>query len=236
MNSQEEAPWENFERLNLFSGPLYRMMWAHGYPQAELLDDIENHHVYGLLCACSQLRFMVADCSRLDGPHKQDHRATVKNAIEHVGYFYNDLLQVAGGLSIETDNSHRLVANIRGIIPHYYAVILEFHRRHPNQISPHRLQDAVQSIMELAAQDYKHGGDESMVRVSWPLFVAAMVTDKPHHQTWFLGRLQSIGRFGKNYERAAKFLAKMLEMQDILGRKVGYDEVLQSTGMETFVI
>ncbi|KAF5007794.1 hypothetical protein FDECE_5918 [Fusarium decemcellulare] len=236
MGSQDSAPWENFERINLFSSPLYRVMWASRYPQAELLDDVENHHIYGLLCACSQLRCMVAEISMLDDTGKQHRESAINNGIEQVGYYYNDLFQVAGGLSLDTDNSHRLVANIRGIIPFYYAVILEFHRVHPSLETQRRVKETIESIMDLTAQDYKHGGDKSMVRVAWPLLVTAMVTDKCRHQNWILGRLQDISRFGKNYERAYHFLAKMVEMKDALGRRVSAQEVMEFSSLEAFVI
>ncbi|CAH0054581.1 unnamed protein product [Clonostachys solani] len=236
INIQDSAPWENFERINLFSSPLYRIMWADRYPQVELLDDIENHHIYGLLCASSQLRCMVANFSLLDDLGKQRQEPVIENAIEKVGYYYNDLFQVAGGLSLDTDNSHRLVANIRGIVPHYYAVVLEFHRANPRRKPQGQVQEIIELIMSLAAQDYRHGGDGSMVRIAWPLFVTAIVTDKCRYHDWIRNRLQSISKYGKNYERAYQYLVKMSQVGNAVGSRAGALEALDSVGLEAFVI
>ncbi|RMJ19381.1 hypothetical protein BHE90_009508 [Fusarium euwallaceae] len=213
IGEQNPATWENFERLNHFSLPLYRTMWADSYPQAEMVDDIENQHVYSLLSACGHLRYMISDLSRLHGAARERQEVAVEEAIAQVGHLYNDLLQVAGGLSMATDNSHRLVANIRGIVAYYYAIMLEFHRVSSSHLDGFRVQEVVQCIMDLAAQDYEHGGDESIVRIAWPLFVTALVTDKARHQNWVLSHLGRIRRFGKNYDRAYEFLGNIIKGQ-----------------------
>ncbi|KAI8255348.1 Sterol uptake control protein 2 [Colletotrichum sp. SAR11_239] len=236
-------PLGSFERLHRFSNPLYRSMWADAYPQAELLDDVENRNVYAFLGACSQLRFMIAQLANLsndeDEASQQQRIMAVDMTIQQVGWKFTELLEVAAELSISTDNSHRLVANIRGIVPHYHAVVLEFLRLTRFNETPMlstRQRNALREIMNLAFQAFKHEGDESMTRIAWPLFMVALETDDLLHREWVLSRFQGMSRFGKNLDRAHVFLKEIIEMQNKLGRRVDVRERFQSGEVGLFVI
>ncbi|OLN96308.1 Sterol uptake control protein 2-like protein 4 [Colletotrichum chlorophyti] len=235
-------PLDAFERLHRFSNPLYRSMWADAYPQAELLDDVENRNVYALLGACGQLRFMIAQLANIsheDDVSQQQRAMAVDLAIQQVGWKFTELLEVAAELSISTDNSHRLVSNIRGIVPHYHAVVLEFLRLTRFNDTPMlsaRQRSALREIMNLAFQAFKHEGDEAMTRIAWPLFVVALETDDLLHREWVLSRFQGMSRFGKNLDRAHVFLKETIEMQNRLGRRFDVRERFQSGEVGLFVV
>ncbi|TDZ15340.1 Sterol uptake control protein 2 [Colletotrichum orbiculare MAFF 240422] len=249
-------PLDSFERLHRFSNPLYRSMWADAYPQAELLDDVENRNVYALLGACGQLRFMIAQLANLSREEEDDggggaHRqrvAAVDTAIRQAGWKFAELLEVAAELSVGTGSStRRLAANIRGIVPHYHAVVLEFLRltRFNDDDDDggggggglcERRRGALRGIMNLAFQAFKHEGDGSMTRIAWPLFVAALETDDLVHRDWVLARFRAMSRFGKNLDRAHVFLVETIEMQDRLGRQVDVRERFRSGEVGLFVI
>ncbi|KAL2872962.1 hypothetical protein SGCOL_011886 [Colletotrichum sp. CLE4] len=235
-------PLDAFERLHRFSNPLYRSMWADSYPQAELLDDVENRNVYALLGACGQLRFMIAQLANLiheDDASQQQRVMAVDMTIQQVGWKFTELLEVAAELSISTDNSHRLVANIRGIVPHYHAVVLEFLRLTRFDATPMlsaRQRSALREIMNLAFQAFKHEGDEAMTRIAWPLFMVALETDDLLHREWVISRFQAMSRFSKNLDRAHFFLKDIIEMQNSLARRVDVRERFQSGEVGLFVI
>ncbi|KDN70701.1 hypothetical protein CSUB01_10338 [Colletotrichum sublineola] len=236
-------PMDAFERLHRFSNPLYRSMWADAYPQEELLDDVENRNVYALFGVCGQLRFMVAQLANLshedDNALRQQRIVAVDMAIQQVGWKFTELLEVAAELSISTDNSHRLVANIRGIVPHYHAVVLEFMRLTRSNDVPllsDRQRSALREIMNLAFRAFKHQGDESMICIAWPLFIVALETDDLLHREWILSRFQGMSRFSKNLDRAHVFLKETIELQNRLGKRVDVRERFQSGEVDLFVI
>ncbi|KAK6222406.1 C6 zinc finger domain protein [Colletotrichum tabaci] len=236
-------PLDAFERLHRFSNPLYRSMWADAYPQAELLDDVENRNVYALLGACGQLRFMIAQLASLshviNDASQQQRIMAVDVTIQQVGWKFTELLEVAAELSTSTDSSHRLVANIRGIVPHYHAVVLEFLRMtrvNDTLTLLTRQRNALREIMNLAFQAFKHEGDEAMTRIAWPLFMVALETDDLLHRDWVLSRFQRMSRFGKNLDRAHGFLKETIEIQNRLGRRVDVRERFQSNTVDLFVI
>ncbi|KAF7546844.1 hypothetical protein G7Z17_g8144 [Cylindrodendrum hubeiense] len=235
-------PLESFEKLHRFSNPLYRTTWGENYPQSELLDDVENRSVYSLLGACTQLRFMIAQLAKLfecDAAAAHQRALVVERSIQEVNNKFSELMEVAAELSLTTDNSHRLVANIRSVVPHFYAVVLDFLRlTQPDDevtISSRQI-SALRQIMNLAFQTYKHGGDEAMMRIAWPLFMVALETDDLLHREWALDRLGSISKFGKNFERAHHFLVDVVDMQSRSGKRVNVRERFQSGEVGLFVI
>ncbi|KAH7022012.1 hypothetical protein EDB80DRAFT_693939 [Ilyonectria destructans] len=235
-------PLESFDKLHRFSNPLYRTTWGENYPQSELLDDVENRSVYSLLGACTQLRFMIAQLAKLyecDAASAKERALVVELSIQEVSNKFSELMEVAAELSVTTDNSHRLVANIRSVVPHFYAVVLDFLRlTRPDDeagLCP-RQTSALRQIMNLAFQTYKHGGDEAMMPIAWPLFMVALETNDLLHREWALERLESITRFGKNFERAHRFLVGVVDMQIQSGRRVNVRERFQSGEVGLFVI
>ncbi|KAF2798606.1 hypothetical protein K505DRAFT_232887 [Melanomma pulvis-pyrius CBS 109.77] len=232
------TPVEAFSRLHRYSNPLYRLAWGDLYPQPELLDDVENRNIYALLGQCGQLRFMVAQLAVL---YRKDAAAAALKArdvdvsIEQVGYFFTELMEVASDLSLDTDNSHRLVANIRAIVPMYHAVVLDFMRVSAfDQPLGDRQRHALREILNMAYQSFKHDGDEAIIRVAWPLFMAALETDDLLHRDWVLDRFAAIGKYGKNFERAHRFLKEMIPAQQNLGRRIELRARLERT--EQFVL
>ncbi|KPM46440.1 hypothetical protein AK830_g33 [Neonectria ditissima] len=236
-------PLENFDRLHRYSNPLYRTTWGEDYPQSELLDDVENRSVYSLLGACTQLRFIIAKLARLyecDVEAAEERAWVVELSIQEVNTKFAELIEVAAELSLATDNSHRLVANIRSIVPYFYAVVLDFLRltrlddEDPSLSS--RQIDALRKIMNLAFQTYKHGGDEAMVRTAWPLFMVVLETNDLLHREWALDRFKAMSKFGANFERAHRLLVDVVETQSRSGKRVNVREQFQSGKVSLFVI
>lgn len=199
------------ESLNRFSDALYRIMWADNYPQVELLDDIENRSVFTLLTSTAQLRFMVAQLRALDTGSAPSRAAEIDSAFQFVSFRFTEIVAVADGLSMATDNSNRLVANIRDIVPHLYAVQIELDRVKRDFGIPSRLSlnRCITAIMNLAAQSFKHQGNEAMVPIAWPLYIVALETQCATQFDWIISRFHAMSTYGKNYERTYQFLAQM---------------------------
>lgn len=227
------TPYEDgMYSLHRLSYSLYRLVWTENYPQAELLDDVENRNIFALLLATSHLKFMV---SQLDDTTQ--HRAhEVVTAIRQVSCHFSEVLGVAEELSVTTNNSHRLVANIRAIVPQFYAVQVEFRRvarrlglRDQQQSSEH----LIEAIMNLALQAFKHQGDEAIIRIAWPMYLVALETRDPAYRKWVLARFQAISPYGENYARAHLFLKRATEQEktDMFREKESH-----SGDMELFVL
>ncbi|KAF2127382.1 hypothetical protein P153DRAFT_424630 [Dothidotthia symphoricarpi CBS 119687] len=230
---QVEDPVKTFTRLHRYSNSLYRTAWGDAYPQNELVDDVENRSIYALLCACAQLRFMTAQLAtiyRRGSPAAAQNSIDVGNSIAEVGDLFVELLEVASELSPNTNNSHRLVANVRAIVPMYYAVILDFDRLTAfDEPLGERQQCAVEEIMNLACQGYEHDGDEAIIRVAWPLFIVALETDDLGHRKWILDRFEAISKFGKNFQRAHQFLLGAIPIQDRLRVRIDLRDQMEKT-------
>ncbi|KAH8707812.1 Aspercryptin biosynthesis cluster-specific transcription regulator atnN [Beauveria bassiana] len=205
---------EGIERLHTFSNSLFRVVWGEAYPQAELTDDIENRSVFELTVCCSRARYSLATLARAvnagDVDAAQACTRATKSLIQYLAARYRELLEVASGLLPCTDHSHRLVANLRGIVPHYHAAVIVFSRladKVPDSppvfvdVKPH-----VDAIMSLARQAYRHQGSDAMVRIAWPLLVVSLETTHQPTRNWIIARFQSMATLGKNMERATDFL------------------------------
>jgi hypothetical protein len=233
-----EDPVKAFSILHRFSNSLYRISWGDAYPQSELLDDVENRNIYALLGQCVALRFMIAQLATLcrNGSSEASARTSmIWKSLHEVSEQYCELIDVADELSMATDNSHRLVANIRAIIPLYHAVVLDVMRVTAfNEPLSGRQRSALKSIMNIAYQSYKHGGDEALARVAWPLFLAVPETDDMLHRDWILDRFMALGKYGKNYERAHRFLVNTVPRQQTIGRRVNLRDQLEK--LDLFVL
>ncbi|KAE8422241.1 hypothetical protein BDV36DRAFT_291423 [Aspergillus pseudocaelatus] len=234
-------PLEKFEQLHHYSSPLYRIVWGDEYPQTELLDDVENRNVFFLEGACVQLRFMVAQLAKLHD--SKTDKATrwasdVELCIENTRNKFCDLIDVAAGLSVSTDNSHRLVANLRRVVPLFYAVVLYFLRVRSGlsqSVTPQQV-DSLRHIMNLAFQAHKYDGEKAMVRLAWPLFMVALETNDHLHREWVLGRFRAIRQFGLNFQRAYQFLVYVVDLQSKLGERVDVRGIFQSRDFGLFVL
>ncbi|KAK5992295.1 hypothetical protein PT974_05696 [Cladobotryum mycophilum] len=240
LGPEDPSPLNGFDNLHRFTNALYRMMWAESYPQEELLDDVENRDIFAFLCACMQLRFMVADLGHLDSQAVRQNLPVINSAFQQFDQQYGEMLEVAAKISPATDNSRRLVANIRAFTPIYHAVKLELMRT-CQSVGVAIGMDIVPAahmkhILDLAVQAYKHQGDDAMVRIAWPLFVVCLETDDQRHRAWILGVFRGISRYGKNHSRAFQFLQEAIELRDCLGEKINVREHIEATRGELFVI
>ncbi|KAJ4344956.1 hypothetical protein N0V95_006069 [Ascochyta clinopodiicola] len=235
---RSKDPIKAVARLHHYSNSLYRLAWGDAYPQAELVDDVENRNVYALLGHCAYLRFLTAQLATLyrnDPKSAAEQAYEVEYSIDEVGDLFRELMEVAHELSPATNNSHRLVANMRAIVPMYYAIILDFKRLAAfGKSMDERQRYALQEIMNLCFQDYIHGGDKPNLRLAWPLFIAALETQDLLHQKFVLERFELFRLYGKNYERAHRFLVTVIDMQRRHGKRV--DIRAQMEQSELFVL
>lgn len=239
------SPIDSYLKLHRFSHSLFRTVWGENYPQRELIDDIENRDVFGLLGSCYQLRYLVAEIANLDGNEARQRVSIVQDAINSVGEEYAELLEVASEISAQTDNSHRVTTNMRAFVPHYYSILLEFHRMRrgvsvvadgSGHADEAKIESYINVIMNLALQAYKHQGSDGLLLVTYPLFVAALETDSQTHRDWVLARFQDMVSFGRNIERAHRFLVKALGMQAQLGYKIDVRKQFRFGDTELFVV
>ncbi|KAJ4323945.1 hypothetical protein N0V94_001589 [Neodidymelliopsis sp. IMI 364377] len=231
-------PIKAFARLHHYSNSLYRLAWGDAYPQAELVDDVENRNVYALLGHCAYLRFLTAQLAtayREDPVSAANQAIEVEYSIDEVGDLFRELMEVAHELNLETDNSHRLIANLRTIVPMYYAIILDFLRL-TNFDGPmgERQRYALQEIMNLCYQDFIHSDTQPNLRVAWPLFMAALETQDMLHHNFILKQFEDFRLYGKNYERAHRFLRDVIEMQRRNGKHIDFRKQMEH--MELFVL
>ncbi|KAJ8116835.1 hypothetical protein OPT61_g1822 [Boeremia exigua] len=235
---RSKDPIKAVARLHHYSNSLYRLAWGDAYPQSELVDDVENRNIYALLGHCAYLRYLTAQLTtwyRDDRTLAMEQAHKVEYSIDEVGDLFRELMEVAHELSTETDNSHRLVANMRSIVPMYYAIILDFKRSTAfDQPMDERQRYALQEIMNLCFQDFKHSGNQPNLRVAWPLFMAALETQDMLHQSFIIERFETFRLYGKNYERAYHFLVRVLPMQRRQGKRVNIRAQMEEN--ETFVL
>lgn len=217
MGPNDASSISGFDMLHIYSYSLYRSMWGDTYPQVELLDDVENRDIFACLCASMQLRGIVAGLDKLDVNELRQRLPAAESAFRQVDLRYGELLEVASDISPSTDNSHRLVANIRAVIPIYHAAKLELLRvirRNGITTSIEIVPEAhITAIIDLAIQADKHQGIEGTIRVAWPLFVVALKTNSVVHQRWILSRFQAMSSYSKNLKRAHRFLTEALRIQ-----------------------
>ncbi|PTB54487.1 hypothetical protein M431DRAFT_530667 [Trichoderma harzianum CBS 226.95] len=202
--------FRSFTEVAKYSNPLFCRVWGDDYPIQELMDDISNHDIFLLYGSCFQVRYMA---SRLDSLRKQVSTAAeqcenvIELAFQEIAETYTETFLLASKITVETDNSLRVIKNLRFIVPHYHAAILYYVRcADPRRSSPDRRMVSLKMIMKLAYQAFKLEGDEAMLRIAWPLFIAILETDDLLHREWLIARLHALGKFGKNYSRAASFV------------------------------
>ncbi|KAF4956262.1 hypothetical protein FSARC_11618 [Fusarium sarcochroum] len=235
---------DKLEQLHHFSSPLYGTVWGKEYPQDELVDDIENKNVFFLEGACAQLRLMTAQLDRLDSDEKESGERWARDimiAIDNVNSKFGDLIEVAAGLSPLTNNAHRLVANMRRVVPFFHAAVLYFFRvrskgSRDQQPLTEWQNEALSQIMSLAFQAHKYDGEQAMVQLAWPLFMVALETNDHLHREWALSQFSAISKCGVNFERAYRFLVATVELQSRLGRRVDVRDRLRSGEFGMFVI
>ncbi|OJD40637.1 c6 zinc finger domain protein [Diplodia corticola] len=234
-----------FNAIHEYSEPLFRTTWGERYPQAELVDDMDNRKVYSLYAKAALVRYENAEFSA--ALHRGDDRDAARRALNIEDAFgllrdeFAELLALASQLSPDVDHSRRLHQNIRYVVPHYYAMELEFLRltRFAEPLAaPNATQKrALQEIMNLAYQGYKHDGERFLARIPLPLLFAGMETDDLIHRSWILDRYQGLTKYGKNYARAFACLKAVVDEQDKAGgRRVDHMLLLAEGRFEHFVI
>jgi hypothetical protein len=95
---------------------------------------------------------------------------------------------------------------------------------------------SLKMIMKLAYQAFKLEGDEAMLRIAWPLFIAILETDDLLRREWLIARLRALGKFGKNYSRAAVFVESFVAEEERKGERLDFQAYLTSGGFEQFSI
>jgi hypothetical protein len=124
---------------------------------------------------------------------------------------------------------------MRAIVPMYYAIILDFKRLTAfDDPMDERQCYALQEIMNLCFQDFTHGGNQPNLRVAWPLFMAALETKDMLQQKFILERFEEFRLYGKNYERAYRFLVTAIPMQRRHGKRI--DIRVQMEQSDLFVL
>lgn len=234
-----------FNAIHRYSEPLFRTTWGERYPQAEVIDDDENRRVYSLYTKMSLIRYEIAEFSA--ALHRGEEQKAFRRAedIEHAFSLirdeFADLLELASQLSPDLDHSRRLTQNMRSVVPHYYAMQLEYLRltRFPEPLAqPSDVQRrALHEIMNLAYQGYKHEGERFLARIPLPLLFAAMETDDLIHRAWILDRYAGLTKYGKNYARAYACLKAVVHEQDKAGgARVDHMLLLAEGRFEQFVV
>lgn len=188
-----------------------------------------------------QLRSMVAQLAKFQDAETDPATrwaSHVELSVKSISNRFCDLIEVAEGLSVATDNAHRLVPNLRRVVRLFYAVILHFLRLRSGQsqsLCPQQV-EALRQIMNLAFQAHKYDGEKAMVRIAWPLFMVALETNDHLHGEWVLGRFHAISQFGLNFQRAYQFLLHVVDLQSRLGERVDVRAQLQPGEFGLFVI
>lgn len=240
------TPLDTYDRIHRYSHALYRTAWAENYPQKELLDDIENRGVFAMIGCCFMMRWMIADASMRSVEAAQTLIPGIQAAIDQTTEQYGELLAVASELSVKTDGSQRIAVNLRAFVPYYYAILLEFRRLckdtgtlDDSEGSGNTAADVsmhIRTIMTLSLHTYKHMGMSILQIVAWPLLIAALETDSQAHRDWILARFQNMGSYSRNYERAHRFLARMLDIQAQTGQKINILQQLATGEDDKFVL
>lgn len=227
------SPIKAFDTLHRYSGPLYTMAWGQQYPKGELLEDIQNRSAFSLLAACVQLRFLTAQLAQIyrEDPTAASQRSLhVKDCIDNVATSFSDTLGTTGKYSMETNDHNRSFAIVCAVVPMFHAVVLDYMRLtafdRPLGDKQHL---ALKEILNLAFQGRKYGGDEAMIKIAWPLFIAALESDDLLHRDWILKQFKNISKYGSNFARAHEFLLRVLPLQQQLGKRVNTQEHLDST-------
>lgn len=230
-------------RMHRYSNPLYRVTWAAAYPQVELLDDLANRSVFHLFTCCGPLRRMVANMGCLE-PHSDEfHREKerVGRAIAKVRAAFGEVLDVAQALSMDgsghgdgdAGQPRGLVANLRIVVPTFYAVEVEFARvagSSAAKASPAVVERALGEILRLAFQTHRQGGDAALTRIAWPLFVAALETTDLLHRQWVLERFSGMAALGDHLQRAHRLLADAVMMQERTGQRADVRAMMPAYG------
>lgn len=234
----DKDPLRGFSAIHRYSTTLFRI-WGGGYPQTQLLEDLENRQLFFLYGECGQLRYMVAKLASLylhDKTEAERRLPSVDLALRHVGRKYSELLQVASILTFGPEK-RKFVCNIRFIVPFYHATVLDFLRiTRSNEPLNERQYESLRQIINLAFQAYKDEGHQAMLRIAWPLFIASLESDDVVHKEWALSRFKSLGKHGPNYRRAFKVLEAAIAEQDRSGYCVSIMQFLGSGQYERFVI
>ncbi|KAH7050096.1 hypothetical protein B0J12DRAFT_600140 [Macrophomina phaseolina] len=234
-----------FNSIHMYSEPLFRTTWGESYPQAELVDDMDNRKVYSLYAKAALIRYENAEFSA--ALHRGDEQEAARRA-QDIEFAFNllrdefgELLELASRLSPDVDHSRRLYQNIRYVVPHYYAMELEYlrltHFAAPLAAPTDAQKRALHEIMNLSYQGYKHDGERFLARIPLPLLFAGIETDDLIHRAWILDRFRGLIKYGKNYARACACLKAVVEEQDKLGgRRVDHMMLLAEGRFEQFVI
>lgn len=232
--------FRSYTQMQKYSNPLFCKVWGDDYPVSEIMDDLDNHEIFLLYGQCFQLRYMSSrlyDLKMQESDVADDCENVIELAFAEASERYAEFILLASKLNIDTDHSLRAIKNLRFIVPHYHAAILYYARcASPDRVSKNQRTSATNMIRELAFQAFKYEGDEAMLRIAWPLFMAVLETDDQVHREWLSTRLQALGKFGKNYARAAVFAEWFTAEKTRGGGNLDFRQALRSRQFEQFSI
>jgi hypothetical protein len=111
-------------------------------------------------------------------------------------------------------------------VPYYHASIVHFYGI--TKAGEPLQKAALREIVKLAFEAYKGVSDSAILRISWPLFIAALETDDSVHREWIMTRFRDLQKHGKNYRRAFRVLDSAVKKQDKSGRRVSVLRLIAS--------
>ncbi|KAI9146939.1 hypothetical protein HJFPF1_12968 [Paramyrothecium foliicola] len=189
------------------SGPLFQVTWGKGYPDDEILYDIEHKNIFGLFRESAQLRLMVAEMRLTvsDAKARQAQASSIEKRIRMLERQNMDLFTITSKLPESARQlSNGLLTTICWVMPHYYAGVLEYLLSiNPCDSTVERRAEMTQNILKLALYGYRKDGQATIVRVAWPMFIAGLETTDQFQQQWIVDRLEACGLFGRSYRSAA---------------------------------
>jgi hypothetical protein len=230
-----------FAALQRHSDLVCQDVWGSSFPQSELIEDLEMSQILCLYAECGQLRYLL---SKLDvaGQHlapRSVSQSGMLAAMRDVEERYNELLSVASQLELPAPGlpQRRFVKNLRYVASYYHAVMLCFFRIiHTAAPLSGKQREILREIMTMAFKAHHDEGEQAMIRVAWPLFIAAMESDDSLHRIWILERYEALSSTGENFRRARHALQVAFREQQLDERRVNYTELVRRSDIDPFVL
>ncbi|KIM93433.1 hypothetical protein OIDMADRAFT_137892 [Oidiodendron maius Zn] len=231
-----------FAALQRHSDLVCQDVWGSSYPQSELVEDLEISQILCLYAECGQLRYLLSKLDVADqrpASRSASQSGMLAAAMRDVGERYGELLSVASRLELPAPGlpQRRFVKNLRHVASYYHAVRLSFFRiiHHAAPLSG-KQREILREIMTMAFKAHHDEGEQAMIRVAWPLFVAALESDESLHRIWILERYEALSGTGENFRRARHALRVAFQEQQLDERRVNYAELVRRSDIDPFVL
>lgn len=135
-------------------------------------------------------------------------------------------------LSTSTADKDTILSNQHVPVAIYYAIVIRYERLLYND----RPLTAISKVLRACVNLYEYEGPNYLWRAAWPLFIAALETDDPIHQSWAVDRFTELQSTGENLRRAKVFLEAVFREQRASGQPVDYRAWLKAGLFKGFVI